>query len=246
MGERSSREARAAVLSPATAGGQAAELRRLARCLPLGVGSGTHPPDARFLIPRLAFTFKWYAGRGEVVNWKETPQDAASLVAWWKRIQDIYATGKQPPQDPYYTSLAGRWGPEAAGTRQEVRCRLSRDPNLRLDFAAAGSVSECVVCRLQVEVRVAGCQISNLKSQVSNLKSQISSLKSQVSSLTPMLAVTFDMDGLMFNTEDVYTLAGTELLARRGCLFTPRTQRCHDGSAAPGGIRGHDRLAPSA
>ena len=30
-----------------------------------------------------------------------------------------------------------------------------------------------------------------------------------------MLAVTFDMDGLMFNTEDVYTLAGTELLARR-------------------------------
>ena len=36
-----------------------------------------------------------------------------------------------------------------------------------------------------------------------------------------MLAVTFDMDGLMFNTEDVYTLAGTELLARRGCTFTP-------------------------
>jgi HAD superfamily hydrolase (TIGR01509 family) len=34
-------------------------------------------------------------------------------------------------------------------------------------------------------------------------------------------AVTFDMDGLMFNTEDVYTLAGTELLARRGCRFTP-------------------------
>ena len=36
-----------------------------------------------------------------------------------------------------------------------------------------------------------------------------------------MLAVTFDMDGLMFNTEDVYTLAGTELLARRGYTFTP-------------------------
>ena len=36
-----------------------------------------------------------------------------------------------------------------------------------------------------------------------------------------MLAVTFDMDGLMFNTEDVYTLAGTELLARRGFPFTP-------------------------
>jgi HAD superfamily hydrolase (TIGR01509 family) len=37
-----------------------------------------------------------------------------------------------------------------------------------------------------------------------------------------MLAITFDMDGLMFNTEDVYTLTGTELLARRGYLFTPQ------------------------
>ncbi|MFZ5833618.1 MAG: HAD family hydrolase [Planctomycetota bacterium] len=33
-------------------------------------------------------------------------------------------------------------------------------------------------------------------------------------------AVTFDMDGLMFNTEDVYTLVGTELLGRRGYEFT--------------------------
>ncbi len=36
-----------------------------------------------------------------------------------------------------------------------------------------------------------------------------------------MLAVTFDMDGLMFNTEDVYTLTGSELLSRRGRRFTP-------------------------
>lgn len=33
-------------------------------------------------------------------------------------------------------------------------------------------------------------------------------------------AVVFDMDGLMFNTEDVYTLVGTELLRRRGREFT--------------------------
>lgn len=70
------------------------------------------PPDARFLIPRLAYTFKWYAGRGEVVNWKEAPQDAASLVAWWERIQDIYATGKRPPQDKFYDSLAGAGAPK--------------------------------------------------------------------------------------------------------------------------------------
>jgi HAD superfamily hydrolase (TIGR01509 family) len=35
-----------------------------------------------------------------------------------------------------------------------------------------------------------------------------------------MLAVVFDMDGLMFNTEDVYTLVGAELLRRRGFEFT--------------------------
>ncbi|MBN2473493.1 MAG: HAD family phosphatase [Pirellulales bacterium] len=33
-------------------------------------------------------------------------------------------------------------------------------------------------------------------------------------------AVVFDMDGLMFNTEEVYTRVGTELLGRRGCEFT--------------------------
>ena len=35
-----------------------------------------------------------------------------------------------------------------------------------------------------------------------------------------MRAVVFDMDGLMFNTEDVYTAVGTELLRRRGLAFT--------------------------
>jgi HAD superfamily hydrolase (TIGR01509 family) len=35
-----------------------------------------------------------------------------------------------------------------------------------------------------------------------------------------MRAVVFDMDGLMFNTEDVYTAVGTEILRRRGHTFT--------------------------
>lgn len=33
-------------------------------------------------------------------------------------------------------------------------------------------------------------------------------------------AVVFDMDGLMFNTEDVYWEVGRRVLARRGCQFT--------------------------
>jgi HAD superfamily hydrolase (TIGR01509 family) len=36
-----------------------------------------------------------------------------------------------------------------------------------------------------------------------------------------MRAVVFDMDGLMFNTEDVYTDVGSAILGRRGYEFTP-------------------------
>ena len=36
----------------------------------------------------------------------------------------------------------------------------------------------------------------------------------------PPRAVVFDMDGLMFNTEEIYTLVGTQLLRRRGCEFS--------------------------
>lgn len=35
----------------------------------------------------------------------------------------------------------------------------------------------------------------------------------------PIHAVVFDLDGLMFNTEDIYQECGTELLLRRGKLF---------------------------
>jgi hypothetical protein len=64
------------------------------------------PPDARFIVPRIACTFRWYSDRGEAANWKESPQDAAELVKWWQRNQDIYATRNPPPQDKYYNSLA--------------------------------------------------------------------------------------------------------------------------------------------
>jgi len=36
-----------------------------------------------------------------------------------------------------------------------------------------------------------------------------------------LCAVAFDLDGLMFNTEDLYHQVGQELLARRGKQFTP-------------------------
>ena len=94
-------------------------------------------PDSSFPAP--AFTFKWYAGRGEVVNWKETPQDAASLVDWWKRIQDIYATGNPPPQEKYYMSLADAGAPKLQELAKKYEADYLVTQVSRADVAAAGT-----------------------------------------------------------------------------------------------------------
>ena len=47
---------------------------------------------------------RWSTGR-------RAPQDAASLEEWWRRIQDVYATGNRPPLDKYYSSLADAGAP---------------------------------------------------------------------------------------------------------------------------------------
>ena len=50
---------------------------------------GNTEPDALFVTPRSQQTFKWYAERGEVVNWKNVPQGAADLVGWWQRVEEL-------------------------------------------------------------------------------------------------------------------------------------------------------------
>lgn len=50
----------------------------------------TTPPDEVFLTPRHQQTFKWYAHRAEVVNFKDVPQDATSLLEWSKRFADVF------------------------------------------------------------------------------------------------------------------------------------------------------------
>ena len=48
------------------------------------------PPDALFLTPRDQQTFKWYAGRPEIVTRKDVPQDAQGLVEWKRRLEEVY------------------------------------------------------------------------------------------------------------------------------------------------------------
>jgi len=49
------------------------------------------PADACFLTPRGAASFTWWTGRREVVGWKNSPQDARSLVEWRQRFIDCFS-----------------------------------------------------------------------------------------------------------------------------------------------------------
>jgi hypothetical protein len=47
-------------------------------------------PDEVFLTPRHQQTFKWFAQRAEVVNWKDVPQDTLALLEWYRRFEENY------------------------------------------------------------------------------------------------------------------------------------------------------------
>jgi hypothetical protein len=49
------------------------------------------PADACVLTPRGAASLTWRTGRREVVGWKNSPQDARSLVAWRQRFADCFS-----------------------------------------------------------------------------------------------------------------------------------------------------------
>jgi len=72
------------------------------------------PADARFLTPRWQQTFKWFAERSEVVTWKDIPQDARSVVAWWERLEEacppvVSAGGIAALSDERILELAQRY-----------------------------------------------------------------------------------------------------------------------------------------
>ena len=57
-----------------------------------------------------AQTFKWYSGHSEVVNWKEMPQDARSIVHWGDMLHAIHDTNSASDNLQWFASL-GDMGP---------------------------------------------------------------------------------------------------------------------------------------
>jgi hypothetical protein len=107
------------------------------------------PPDARFLTPMMEETFKWYTGRSEVATLKDTPQDAAKIVAWWRTLRDIYGTGSDEPGFRWIVSLADRPPADLVrlGRKYEADYLLV-EANPRLPFEAVYRNKRWIVYRL--------------------------------------------------------------------------------------------------
>lgn len=67
------------------------------------------PDDAVVLAPREAQSFKWYAHRADVVNWKDVPQDAAGVVQWRQRMRDVYPV-VDGGEGPHTLASPEQWG----------------------------------------------------------------------------------------------------------------------------------------
>lgn len=69
-------------------------------------GSETIPAQTTFLTPKLSATFKWRTGRAEVVNWKDIPQDARSIVEWRERLADVFGPRNDVQDTRWHEPLA--------------------------------------------------------------------------------------------------------------------------------------------
>jgi len=56
------------------------------------------PASSVFITPDQQQTFKWHAHRQEIVNWKDVPQDANSMLDWRNRVQQLIEPQRRYPQ----------------------------------------------------------------------------------------------------------------------------------------------------
>ena len=100
------------------------------------------PPEALFLVPRQSQTFRWYAGRGEVVTRKDLPQDAPGIVEWWRRLTSVYRGGDTQAPDESLADL-GATRLRALGRQYGARYVVAR-PDDRLALPRVGPITRTV------------------------------------------------------------------------------------------------------
>lgn len=111
------------------------------------------PPDAVFLVPHGSHSFKWRAGRAEVVTYKDIPQDAASMVEWRRRRTDVFQAGFDETGAPLWTPSLASLGANRLrelGERYGARFVLDEAPT----FAVLAGVPQRRTASLPVTHRV--------------------------------------------------------------------------------------------
>jgi hypothetical protein len=97
-----------------------------------------------WLTPRNQQSFKWHTLRGELVAWKDMPQDANSVVEWAKRLDDAYLYNKdkhlQPWTDAQLWSLHEKYGIRYVLVDRRVAGQMP--PLLPMIYPTAGSDNE--------------------------------------------------------------------------------------------------------
>jgi hypothetical protein len=110
--------------------------------------------DALFLTPRMASTFRWYANRGEVVSWKDIPQNADGIVEWWRRLGDIWGVGTPAGPIDSLALLGPKRLAELAGNYKAEYAIVQLLPNeARLPLKAAYENGSYAVYRLSVPAK---------------------------------------------------------------------------------------------
>lgn len=80
-----------AIATVQRSGGPKWKARRYASWLRMCDWVRAHTPeDSLCLTPRPQQSFRWYAHRAEAVCWKDVPQDAAGVMEWQRRIEQLF------------------------------------------------------------------------------------------------------------------------------------------------------------
>ena len=86
--------------------------------------------EAMFLVPRSSNTFKWNTGRRDLVIRKDIPQDAASLLVWSERYNEVFWYTDEFGENKLYRSLAT----QGADRMQQLAEKYSVDYVLTRDY----------------------------------------------------------------------------------------------------------------